>query len=130
MNRLPEVKAFLRRPGGVDQYPAVEVQWQLHRSPQLYALDDSGNVVNNKPIDLSHLKYDELHALFSSHFERKHVPPPHFMVRQWRRLFGWAYGISTMESTLLFVCAGILLAVSCYAICCRYTDMCDSIQDL
>ena len=86
MNRLPEVKAFLRRPGGVDQYPAVEVQWQLHRSPQLYALDDSGNVVNNKPIDLSHLKYDELHALFSSHFERKHVPPPHFMVRQWRRL--------------------------------------------
>ena len=36
------VKAFLRRPGGVDQYPAVTVQWKLHHRPELHGYDDAG----------------------------------------------------------------------------------------
>lgn len=106
------------------------MQWKLHRSPQLYGYDENGKELLDKPIELSKYSYAALHELFGKHFERKHSPPPHFLVRQWRRLFGWAYGISTTEAALLFVCAGVALAVFCYAICCKYTALCDSIQDL
>ena len=93
----------------------------------LYARTVDGR---NVTVDLSPLKFDALHMLFSTHFQRAHVDPPHVTVRTWRRFFGWAYGMSTFEAAALFVGAGAVLAVVCYALCCRYTLLCDSIQDL
>ena len=74
--------------------------------------------------------HEKLHVLFSAHFRREDVDPPGILVRTWRRLFGWAYGISTLESTLLFVFSGCVLALGCYTICFRYTQCCDAISDL
>ena len=121
------MKAFLRRPGGVDQYPAVRVEWKLHHRPELHARTGSGR---NVTIDLSPLTSVTLHRLFSKHFAREEVEPPALSVRTWRRFFGWAYGISTLEAAVLFTAAGSLLGAVCYALCFRYTSMCDSIQDL
>lgn len=127
MNRLPSVKAFLRRPGGVDQYPAVHVEWQLHRKPELHAKDEHGR---NVTVDLSPLGADALHKLFGAHFQREEVAPPGLFVRNWRRFFGWGYGMSTLESALFFLVGGTLFAVVMYQLCYRYTAMCDSLQDL
>jgi len=122
------VKAFLRRPGGVDQYPAVTVQWKLHHRPELHGYDDAGHVI--KRIDLSPYSTEALHTLFGSHFVRGAVPPPHVAVITWRQLFGWAYGISTLEAALLFICGGIVCALTVFAVCCSYTSLCDTISDL
>lgn len=107
----------------------MHVDWKLHRNPTLYGYDVDGKPIG-KPIELA--RYDEagLHKLFSEHFVRENVPPPSFGVRTWRRLFGWAYGISFFEATLLFVAAGVVVGLLCYAICFRYTAICDSIQDI
>lgn len=121
------MKAFLRRPGGVDQYPAVRVEWKLHHRPELHARTGSGR---NVTVDLSPLKTAGLAELFGTHFERADVMPPALTVRTWRRLFGWAYGISTLEAASLFVCAGALLCIAGYVLCFRYTVLCDTIQDL
>lgn len=122
------VKAFLRRPGGVDQYPEVTVQWKLHHRPELHGYDDDGRVI--KRVDLSGYDTAGLHALFASHFVRGKVAPPHALVIMWRRLFGWGYGISTFEAALLFVCGGIVCALASFALCCMYTHTCDTISDL
>lgn len=124
------MKAFLRRPGGVDQYPQVRVEWKLHQRPQLYAYDSTGKAIG-KPHDLSHLSHDGLHDFFSKHYTRDStVTPPSAATRMYRRIFGWAYGISTAEAAMLFVCGGAVLAIAIYALCWRYTALCDSIQDL
>ena len=112
----------------MDQYPDVSVNWQLHHRPVLHAYDAGGREV--KTVELSPLTTEKLHALFSAHFRREKVDPPGFFVRTWRRLFGWAYGISTFEAALLFVCAGCVLALGCYTLCFRYTQCCDAISDL
>jgi len=117
----------LRRHGGVDQYPAVRLEWKLHHPPQLHARTRHGR---NVTVDLAPLNTAALHKLFSTHFDRTEVPPAPLPVRTWRRLFGWAYGISNFEAAVLFVCAGVLLGVVAYALCFRYTALCDSIQDL
>ena len=122
------MKAFLRRPGGIDQYPDVTVNWKLHHSPKLHVYDASNREI--KTVDLSPLKTPELHGLFAAHFRRANVDPPNFLVRTWRRLFGWAYGISTFEATSLFVCGGVALSLICYLLCFRYTAICDGISDL
>ena len=111
----------------MDQYPAVRVEWKLHRRPELHARNRGGR---NITIDLSPLNFAALHKLFGAHFERSLVEPPALQVRMWRRLFGWAYGISTLESAMLFVCAGVLFCIVAYALCYRYTALCDSLQDL
>ena len=122
------MKAFLRRPGGVDQYPDVSVSWKLHHDPVLHAYDATGRQVQT--VALSKLNTAQLHELFTSHFRREEVEPPSILVRTWRRLFGWAYGISFFEATLLFVAAGVVVGLLCYAICFRYTAICDTIQDI
>ena len=122
------MKAFLRRPGGVDQYPDVTVNWKLHYEPKLHVYDASGKEV--KVVALSNLKTEGLHQLFSLHFHRSEVEPPGAFVRTWRRLFGWAYGISTLESTGLFLCGAIALALACYVVCFKYTATCDALSDL
>ena len=94
----------------------------------LHVYDTQGLEV--KTVDLSQFDHEKLHVLFSAHFRREDVDPPGILVRTWRRLIGWAYGISTLESTLLFVFSGCVLALGCYTICFRYTQCCDAISDL
>lgn len=112
----------------MDQYPDVTVNWKLHERPVLHVYDTQG--IEVKTVDLSQFDHEKLHVLFSAHFRREDVDPPGILVRTWRRLFGWAYGISTLESTLLFVFSGCVLALGCYTICFRYTQCCDAISDL
>ena len=120
------MKAFLRRPGGVDHYPTVHVKWQLHMEPTLHARDAANKSVS---VDLAPLSEKALHNLFAMHFEHTHVDPPTATVRMLRRLFGWAYGMTTFESAMFFCAAGVVLLVLCYVLCFRYTEMCDKIQD-
>ena len=61
------MKRFLKQPGGVGQYDAVRVEWHPGHPPELKVMD--GNAVV-KTIDLSTYKYDGLHTLFQSHFQR------------------------------------------------------------
>ena len=117
----------MRRPGGVDQYPGVRVEWILHYRPTLHARNAEGR---NVTVDLSPLGTAALHSLFGSHFDRYHVEPPSMFIRTWRRLFGWAYGISNFEAFVLFLCAFVVLAGVCYVLLWRYTELCDTIQDL
>lgn len=122
----------MKRPGGVDQYPAVTVEWKLHHHPELFGYDDAGKQIG-QPVNLAKYAndFEGLHALFSAHFARdKSVAPPSMVVRTWRRLFGWAYGISDMEAALLFVCAGAVLLLVGYILCFRYTVCCDTLQDI
>jgi len=112
----------------VDQYPDVTVSWKLHHKPVLHGYDASGKEI--RQIDLSPLRTEGLHALFSRHFRRAHVDPPSLFVRTWRRLFGWAYGMSDLEAALMFACAGIVLLLSCYTLCFRYTQCCDALSDI
>ena len=98
--------------------------------PQLYGYDARGHAVG-KPIDLSSYDHAGLHHLFSSHYHRdSSVQVPGLAVRTWRRLFGWAYGISNMEAAVLFVCAGAVIFIAAYTLCFRYTQLCDTLQDL
>ena len=93
----------------------MRVEWKLHVRPQLYRYDSRGQAIG-KPIDLSPYDHAGLHRLFSSHYQRDEtVEAPGLAVRTWRRLFGWAYGISTMEAAVLFVCAGAVPAAECLA---------------
>lgn len=121
----------MRRPGGVDQYPAVTIEWKLHHKPELFGYDADGNKVGG-PVDLSSYKnnYDGLHVLFSQHFSRSSVKAPNLAVRTWRRFFGWGYGLSTFEATLFFICGSLVLLLACYTVCCRYTACCDALQDI
>ena len=105
----------------------MHVKWQLHRKPELHATNSHGR---NVTVDLSPLAFDALHKLFGAHFERVDVDPPSTFVRNWRRLFGWGYGMSTFEAAALFVCAAMLLLAVLYILCFRYTAMCDSLQEI
>ena len=79
----------------------------MHHRPELFGYDAAGKQIGS-PVDLSRYNqdYDSLHALFSSHFVREKVAAPSLAVRVWRRLFGWAYGISNLEAAIYFLCAG------------------------
>jgi len=127
LNALPEVKSFLRRPGGLDQYPSVQLEWLFGHKPELRAFDKAGG---EHTVDLSPLNQEQLHQLLNEHFDRVPVAPPSFLVRSWRRFFGWAYGLPTELAALCFIVAVIALLVVCYPICCKYTAICDSLSDL
>lgn len=97
----------------------------------LYGYDADGKAVSPKPVPLSKLDRAQLHALFQTHFKRDSgVEAPGFVTRMWRRLFGWAYGVSTLEAVVLFICGASVVSIACYALCWRYTQLCDQIQDL
>jgi hypothetical protein len=81
-------------------------------------------------VHLSKLGTDGLHKLFGKHFRRAKVDPPNFLVRNYRRLFGWAYGLSTLEAAMSFALGFLALALFCYYVCFRYTACCDAISDL
>ena len=88
----------------------------MHHRPELFGYDADGKQIGS-PVDLSgyHRDYAGLHALFSSHFVREKVAAPSLAVRIWRRLFGWAYGISHLEAAVLFLCAGAVRTTPSHA---------------
>lgn len=94
----------------------------------LHAYDATGRQVQT--VALSKLNTAQLHELFTSHFRREDVEPPNIFVRTWRRLFGWAYGISDLEAGVLFTLSGLALFAICFVLCTRYTVICDAISDL
>ena len=118
----------MRRPGGVDQYPDVTIQWKLHQPPVLHGYDAAGTEIGRVP--LSALGSAQLHTLFGEHFRRADVPPPSLAVRTWRRLFGWAYGIGILEAIVLFAFGGLVALICAYTVCYRYTQCCDALADI
>ena len=103
------------------------MQWILHRDPELHALDAHGR---NVTVHLSHFNGAGLHKLFGTHFERVNVAPPSLMVRTWRRLFGWAYGLNDLEATLYHTIGAVVMLGVCYLLCFRYQAICDALQDV
>jgi hypothetical protein len=63
---LPQVKRFLKEPGGVDQYSMVKIEWIRHHNPDLVVEDDDGR---KRTLDLSMYSYKQLHALFQAEFK-------------------------------------------------------------
>lgn len=61
MNRLPEVKRFLKEPGHADKYENLKVKFIRGRNPTLYIRDDGGALTEQ--LDLSGYKTRELHDL-------------------------------------------------------------------
>lgn len=62
MNRLPEVKKFLKEPGQADSYENLSVKFIRGRTPTLNIIDEEkGTVIES--IDLSKYKTQELHEL-------------------------------------------------------------------
>lgn len=55
------MKRFLKSPGGIDQYGAVQIEWIFHHNPELTVTDS----VTNEQVtyDLSKYHYDDLHKL-------------------------------------------------------------------
>ena len=64
MNSYPEIKKFLKSPGGVDEYPDVEVKFIPGHNPDL--------VIGDKRIDLTKYKtHSALHELFDANGFRR-----------------------------------------------------------
>ncbi len=61
MNRLPEVKRFLKDPGHADAYPSLVVTWMAGRNPDLLLKAADGTVV--EMIDLSTLNTEQIHKI-------------------------------------------------------------------
>mmetsp|Transcript_14517 Transcript_14517/g.13121 ORF Transcript_14517/g.13121 Transcript_14517/m.13121 type:complete len:113 (+) Transcript_14517:3-341(+) len=70
LNRLPEVRRFIKEPGNADSYENLKITFIPGHNPDLYILDDKGGIVEK--IDLTSLTSQELHKLLESKgFERK-----------------------------------------------------------
>ena len=121
MNSLPEVKRFLKRPGGIDDYPEVQLVWKLHHRPELKA-----TTADFKPVhmDLSGMSYKELHKLFSSHFMRRQ--PARLHQRLWRNANIRAYDAGVGgEGVMLLVCLCMILCICGIGsvLCAGFRDM-------
>mmetsp|Transcript_2979 Transcript_2979/g.4921 ORF Transcript_2979/g.4921 Transcript_2979/m.4921 type:complete len:136 (-) Transcript_2979:69-476(-) len=117
------VKAFLKYPGGVDEYPSVSIVWKLHHRPELRAIDERGTQRN---VDLTNMNTEQLHAFFSAHFERRALSQD-WWSRQWRRWFGWIYGLQSAEAaTFLLLLTVVVLPITLWCLRCVY----DSLQSL
>jgi hypothetical protein len=62
LNRLPEVKRFLKEPGHADTYENLKVKFIRGKNPTLIIRADDGATIKEQ-IDLSPFKTTELHAL-------------------------------------------------------------------
>ena len=121
MNSLPEVKRFLKRPGGVDDYPEVKLVWKLHHRPELTATGADFKAIQ---MDLSGLSYKELHKLFSKHFVRKQ--PAKLHQRLWRNANIRAHDAGVGgEGVLLLISLGIIMCICVvwYCLCAGCRDM-------
>ena len=69
LNKLPEVRRFLKDPGHADAYEGLEITWKSGKVPSLTITQDNGNT---EVIDLSNLTTTEIHDMLSEKgFERK-----------------------------------------------------------
>ena len=70
MNKLPEVKRFVKESGHADTYEGLEIDYVRGKPPHLIMLDDAGE--ETERIDLAPYSTDELHALMAERgFGRK-----------------------------------------------------------
>lgn len=70
MNKLPEVRRFLKHPGHADSYEKLKVTFIFGRNPVLTLKDDSGQVVDT--VDLAGMTTGQIHKLLQDKgFERK-----------------------------------------------------------
>jgi len=53
LNKLPEVRTFLKTPGNADQYQNLEIKWVAGQSPHLKLYDDNNTFLEE--IDLAHV---------------------------------------------------------------------------
>jgi len=79
---LPQVKRFLKEPGGVDQYSMVKIEWIRHHNPDLVVEDDDGR---KRTLDLSMYSYKQLHALFQAEFKPPTSVVPVNNATRWHR---------------------------------------------
>jgi Sep15/SelM redox domain len=69
LNRLPEVRTFLKEPGHADSYEKLKVTFIAGRNPDLFIRDDNGELLET--IDLSKMTTAEIHELLvQKGFER------------------------------------------------------------
>jgi len=73
LNRLPEVKKFLKQSGGVDLYPDVTIDWIRGHNPDLYVYEGPSSEAK-RVVDLGAYKYDQLHRLFGEELGFRKVP--------------------------------------------------------
>ena len=72
MNRLPEVRKFLKTKGNADAYVGVKVTFISGKNPDLTIYEDDGTT--REIVDLSKYTVTELHELMiKKGFERKVV---------------------------------------------------------
>jgi len=73
LNRLKEVKKFLKQPGGIDQYTGVTIKWQKGHNPDLVLVHPDGS---RETIDLKNYNTNQkdLHKLFSNYFSKIGAP--------------------------------------------------------
>lgn len=64
LNKLPEVKSFLKEVGNVDTYKDITLKWTPGMSPKLTIFDDSGTTL--EVIDLVKYNKKELHVLLQT----------------------------------------------------------------
>ncbi len=69
MNRLPEVRRFLKEPGHADAYEGLKINWKPGKPPILSIFGEDGST---ETVDLSKHSTDEIHDLLAKKgFERK-----------------------------------------------------------
>ena len=73
MNSLPEVRRFLKQPGGAGLYTDVSIAWIRGHDPTLYVYADGSNAVVES-IKLAEFDFAHLHALFGSKFTKDDHP--------------------------------------------------------
>jgi hypothetical protein len=60
LNKLPEVKKFLKEPGGIDQYANLKVNWIRGRTPELVIYDNGAQI---EKISLESYTFGGLHKM-------------------------------------------------------------------
>ena len=71
MNRLPQVKTFLKMPGHADSYEDLKITWK-HGSSPLLILTNKESGKEEERINLERMSTDELHRLMKDKgFEHK-----------------------------------------------------------
>lgn len=70
LNKLPDVKKFLRESGNADSYQNLEIKWIPGRIPELFIYEDDGKL--NEKIDLAPLTTEGIHQILRNRgFEKK-----------------------------------------------------------
>ena len=72
IDRLPEVRKFLKQSGHADSYENLKIKWIAGKDPVLTLKNDAGEVIEK--IELAKLKTDDIHEMLAiKGFNRKIV---------------------------------------------------------